>query len=223
MAKKILATLFTVLVVGLAWSFAPNQGSCSPISRDASNFESSYTFTVQNGYYPADHTLFVSLSHSARDYYAWKSHTINSQMDYVKFVTPSAVQSIAENMRAITRENPYNDEQFANAVLMVVREITYVKSNAKYPVETLVSNQADCDGLSILAASLMKAGGLDIVLLLYSGITPPHMNIGVCLKQMPVSHSWWASPMGFEYNNKTYWVAECTSFADWTAGALPNT
>jgi hypothetical protein len=222
MAKKILATLFTILVVGLAWASAPNQGSCGQVSEDTSNFESSYTFTIQDGYYPADHTLYVSLPPSVRDYYAGKSHTIKNQMDYVKFVTPNAVQPIAENMRAITRENPYNDEQFANAVLMVVREITYVRSNAKYPVETLVSNQADCDGLSILAASLMKAGGLDIVLLLYNGINPTHMNIGVCLKQMPVSHSWWASPAGFEYNNKTYWVAECTSLADWTVGDRPK-
>jgi hypothetical protein len=222
MAKKTFATLLIILVVGLSWAFALNQGSCGQVSGDTSKFESSYTFTIQNGYYPADHTLFVSLSHSVRDYYAGKIHTINTQMDYVKFVTPSAVQSLAENMRAITRENPYNDEQFANAVLMVVREITYVKSNAKYPVETLVSDKADCDGLSILAASLMKAGGLDIVLLLYNGISPSHMNIGVSLKQMPVSHSWWASPAGIDYNNKTYWVAECTSLSDWTVGNQPK-
>lgn len=222
MANKSLATLLVVLVVGFSWAFILNQGSCGQVSEGTTNFESSYTFTVQNGYYPTDHNLYVSFAPSVRDYYAWKSHAINSQMDYVKFVTPSAVLSIAENIRTITSEIPYNDEQFANAVLMVVREIAYVKSNAKYPVETLVSNRADCDGLSILAASLMKAGGLDVVLLLYNGINPSHMNIGVCLKQMPVCRAWWASPAGIEYDNKTYWVAECTSLADWTVGDRPE-
>src|SRR4030065_1922887 len=121
MVKKILVILLTVLVIGLAWAFAPSQGSCGQVSEDTSSFESSYTFTVQNGYYPADHNLYVSLPPSVRDYYAGKSHTINNQMDYVKFVTPSAVQSIAENMRTITRENPYNDEQVANAGLLAAR------------------------------------------------------------------------------------------------------
>ena len=222
MNKKILATLLTFLVIGLAWAFAPNQGSCLPVSEATKNFESSYKLTVQNGYYPVDHVLFVYLPPSLRDYYAEKSHTVNDQMDYAKFVTPNAVQTIAENLRNITGELPYKDEQFANAVLTVVREIPYAKSNAKYPVETIFSNQADCDGLSILAASLMKAGGLDTVLLLYNGINPSHMNIGVCLEQNPVSHSWWTSPEGFDYNNKTYWVAECTSLADWTVGERPK-
>ncbi len=222
MAKKILFTLLTVVLVSLAWVFAFNQGFCGQVSEETNNFESSYKFAVRNGYYLADHYLYVSFPSSIRDYYAGKSHTVNNQMDYAKFVTPSAVQSIAKNIRTIVREIPHGDEEFANAVLKVVREIPYVKSDAKYPVETLFSNAADCEGLSIFAASLMKAGGLDIVLLLYDGINPPHMNIGVNLKQMPVSHSWWMSPTSFEYDNQTYWVAECTSLAEWTVGHRPE-
>jgi hypothetical protein len=68
----------------------------------------------------------------------------------------------------------------------------------------------------------MKAGGLDVVLLLYNGISPTHMNIGVCLDRMPVSHSWWMAPSGIDYDNKTYWIAECTALADWTVGTRPE-
>jgi hypothetical protein len=199
-----------------------NQGFGSRDSAVTSNFESSYSLAVQDGYYMTDHTLYLSVSPSVRDYYSGSSHTMINEMDYVKYVTPGAVQSIADNIRKITNSTPYGDEAFANAVLMMVHEITYFKSNAKYPVETLVDNQADCDGLSILAASIMKAGGLDVVLLLYNGISPPHMNIGVSLKQMPVSHSWWTVPSGIEYDNVTYWVAECTSLAEWTVGDRPR-
>ena len=48
------------------------------------------------------------------------------------------------------------------------------------------------------------------------------MNIGVHLEHMPVSHSWWIVPSGIEYNNKTYWIAECTALADWTVGSRPE-
>jgi hypothetical protein len=159
---------------------------------------------------------------SLQEYYAGQSHSINDEDDYPKFVTPDAVKSVAENIRNITRNTPYDDEEFANVVLSIVRQIPYVRSTAKYPVETLVDNEADCDGLSILAASILKAGGLDAVLLLYKGIRPSHMNVGVSLERMPVSHAWWMAPSGIEYANKTYWIAECTSLADWTVGARPE-
>jgi hypothetical protein len=222
MRKKLLVTLLVVTVIGLAWASALNQVLGAQPSKKSNNYESSYTFNVQNGYYLAERTLYVSITHSLRDYYVGKSHTIINEKDYAKFVTPNAVQSIAGNIRNFTRDTPYDDEEFANAVLMIVHEIPYVKSNAKYSVETLVDNQADCDGLSILAASIMKAGGLDVVLLLYNGINPTHMNVGVCLENKPVSHSWWVVPSGVEYNNKTYWIAECTSLAEWTVGDRPE-
>lgn len=222
MRKRLLTMLLLVTVIGLAWASAIDTAFSIQVSPDTGNYESSYTFTVQNGYYRSDHTLYVSLPPSLKEYYASKSHTVYGENDYARFVTPNAVQSIADNIRNITRDTPYDDEEFANAVLMIVREISYVRSNAKYPVETLIDNQADCDGLSILAASIMKAGGLDVVLLLYKGLNPTHMNVGVCLDHMPVSHSWWMSPSGVDYGNKTYWVAECTSLADWTVGDRPE-
>jgi hypothetical protein len=48
------------------------------------------------------------------------------------------------------------------------------------------------------------------------------MNIGIHLKQMPVSHPWWTEPSGVEYDNKTYWMAECTSLAEWRVGDQPQ-
>ena len=222
MKRWLLPTLFILTVVGLAWTVELSTASRVQLSRETGNYEPSFTFTVQNGYYPSDNTIYASLPRSLLEYYSSRIHTVNNERDYAKFVTPSVVQSIADNIRNITQSTPYNDEEFANAVLMIVREITYVRSNAKYPVETMVDDFADCDGLSILAASLMKAGGLDVVLLLYKGINPTHMNLGVSLEQMPVSHPWWIVPSGIEYDNKTYWIAECTSLADWTVGDRPD-
>ena len=222
MRRRLLPTLLIVMVVGLAWASSLDLSFSIQLSPETNNYEASYTFTVQSGYYESDHTLYVSLPPSLNEYYQGSSHTVINERDYVKFVTPNAVESVAENMRSITRSTPYDDEAFANAVLEIVRGITYVRSSAKYPVETLVDNQADCDGLSLLAASIMKAGGLDVVLLLYKGINPTHMNVGVYLEQMPASHSWWIAPSGIDFNNKTYWIAECTSLAGWTVGDRPQ-
>ena len=222
MKKGLLPTLFILIVIGLAWTAELSTASSVQLSPETGNYEPSFTFTVQNGYYRSDYTLWASLPPSLRDYYHGKTHTVNNEKDYAKFVTPEAVQSIADNIRNITQNTPYNDEEFANAVLMLVRGITYTRSSAKYPIETIVDNFADCDGLSILAASIMKAGGLDVVLLLYKGINPTHMNVGVSLEQMPVSHPWWIVPSGIDYGNKTYWIAESTSLAGWTVGDRPE-
>jgi hypothetical protein len=220
--RHLATSLLVLIIIGLAWVAELSAASSIQLSSETGNYESLYKFTVQNGYYQSDHSLYVSSPPSLKDYYSEKSHRVISDQDYAQFVTPDAVRSIASNIRNITKATQYGDEEFANAVLAIVREIPYVKSSAKYPVETIVDNLADCDGLSYLAASIMKAGGLDVVLLLYKGITPAHMNIGVYLERMPVSHSWWMKPSGIDYDNRTYWIAECTSLADWTVGDRPE-
>ena len=159
---------------------------------------------------------------SLYEYYRSKSHVVYGDSDYAKFVTPSVFKSVAASIQNVTGGLLYSDEQFANAVLMLVRQVPYVKSDVQYPVETLISNAGDCDLLSVLAASIMKAGGLDVVLLYYKGLSPSHMNIGVCLPYVPVYRTWWLAPASFEYNNKTYWMAECTSMGAWKVGDCPE-
>jgi len=188
----------------------------------ASNYDRTYTFYVQYGYRQFSRRLYVSVPPSLYDYYSSRNHRIYHDSDYSKFVTPDAVKSIAENIQNVTGNALYSDEQFANDVLKLVHQISYVKSNAKYPAETIVDNSGDCDVLSYLAASIMKAGGLDVVLLHYKERSPTHMNIGVYLPNTPVYSKWWMTPKGYEYNGKKYWVAECTSKGDWKVGDQPS-
>jgi hypothetical protein len=159
---------------------------------------------------------------SLYDYYHSKSHFMRGDSDYSKFVTPGVFKSIAGSIQNVTGNLPYSDEQFANAVLMLVRQVSYVKSNTKYPAETVIDNSGDCDVLSLLAASIMKAGGLDVVLLYYKDVSPSHMNVGVYLPYTPIYRTWWMAPASFEYNNKTYWMAECTSLGEWKVGDQPG-
>ena len=186
------------------------------------NFEATYTFDLYYGRFRSMHTLHVSLPETLFSYYDRKGHFLSGVGDYAKFATPEAFEIVAQNIRSVTNQAPNSDEQFANAVLRLVRQIPYVKSSVKYPVEAMVENSGDCDVLSLLAASIMKAGGLDVVLLHYKNLNPSHMNIGVYLPYKPIYRSWWTAPTSFEYKNKTYWMAECTSRGDWKVGDRPE-
>ena len=130
-------------------------------SVSAGNYEKNNSFQAQ--YALLNQKLYVSVPPSLRDYYGNKSHLINCDSDYAKLVTPEAVKSTADSIRKATHGLRSSDEQFADAVLKLVHQFPYFISGAKYPVETIVDNSGDCVGLSLLAASIMKAGGLDVV------------------------------------------------------------
>ncbi|KPV64711.1 MAG: hypothetical protein AOA66_0013 [Candidatus Bathyarchaeota archaeon BA2] len=145
------------------------------------------------------------------DYYRSKDHNLYDH-DFAKFVTPNSLKPIADDLWAIYSD----DEDFANGVLMIVHQIPYKESGPqKYPVETIVENGGDCDLFSFIAASVMKAGGLDVVLLLYE--EQSHMNVGVHLSEEPedVRFQYTYSPI--EYEGKQYYMAECTG-GDWRNG-----
>ena len=93
--------------------------------------------SLQTQYAINGQKLYVSVLPSLNNYYGNISHTINSDSDYAKFVTPQAVEPIAESIQNITHNLPHSNEQFADAVLTFVHQIPYAICDPKYPVETL--------------------------------------------------------------------------------------
>jgi len=153
--------------------------------------------------------LNVTVQQSLYDYYAGKSHSLNSNSDFAKFVTPYALKPIADCLSEIYTD----DEDFVNRVLMIVHQIPYNETPVKYPVETIVENKGDCDLFSYVAASIVKVHGLDVVLLYYE--SQAHMNIGVSLSNVP--HDARGQAYYVTYNNIRYYVAEVTG-GDWQNG-----
>lgn len=154
--------------------------------------------------------LNVVVSQFLYEYYHEKSHRLSSNHDFAKFVTPYALQPIADSLWEIYTD----DEDFANGVLMIVHQIPYEETlPVKYPVETIVENKGDCDLFSYIASSIMKAGGLDVVLLYYE--SEAHMNVGVHLSHAP--HNVRGQAYYVTYNNVQYHIAECTG-DDWKNG-----
>jgi len=172
------------------------------------NYSQSYQLLEKpNG--STHYRLNVTVQQSLYEYYSGKSHKLSSIGDFPKFVTPYALEPIAESLWKIYAD----DEDFANGVLMIVHQIPYSETAAKYPVETIVENVGDCDVFSYMAASIMKAGGLDVVLLYFE--SQSHMNVGVSLSHVPYDARY--PVYHVEYNNILYYVAECTG-EDWENG-----
>jgi hypothetical protein len=105
---------------------------------------------------------------------------------------------------------------------MIVHQIPYeVTAPQKYPVETIVENKGDCDLFSFIAASVMIAGGLDVVLLYYENQN--HMNIGVRLSHAPNDAR--STVSYFTVNDELYYMAETTGGQwenGWRVGERPE-
>jgi len=195
------------------------------MSLSLSVFPSVLAADYEYSYWVLDHPdgydrfeLNISVSSSLYDYYVDKDHTLRSELDLGKFVTPYAVEPIADALWTL-----YDDEEdFANSVLMIVHQIPYEASAPqKYPVETIVANEGDCDLFSFIAASVMVAGGLDVILLFYD--SEDHMNIGVNLSHAPEDAR--TAATYFTYDGERYYMAETTGGAwetGWRVGECPE-
>jgi hypothetical protein len=156
------------------------------------------------------YTLNIIVPETLLQYYQEKSHHLSMLTDYAKFVTPYALKPIADCLRQIYP----NDEDFVNGALMIVHQMNYaVTQQGKYPVETLVDNQGDCDVFSSVAASIIKASGLGVILLDYE--EQNHMNIGVALSSPPTKAR--EEVYKITYDNIDYYIAETTG-GNWTRG-----
>jgi hypothetical protein len=162
--------------------------------------------------------LNVVIPENLQKYYEEKTHKLTSSNDFPSFVTPYALKPIADKLWEIYDE----EEDFANGALMIIHQITYVETTpGKYPVETMVNGQGDCDLFSVIAASVLKAGGLDVVLLYYAN--EAHMNIGVHLSSAPKDAR--DSVYYFTHDGTKYYVAESTgvNWEDgWRVGECPT-
>ncbi|MHA1131376.1 MAG: transglutaminase domain-containing protein [Candidatus Helarchaeota archaeon] len=121
-----------------------------------------------------------------------------------------------------------NQEEIVDTVLNFVQDkgefvacMHYISEGCefpKYPIETLVEGGGDCEDHAILYASLMKALGFQIVLLV--SYTAGHMLCGVHLDSPPTHHSQFPTYWYKDYDSVRYYTAETTS-EGWFVGDLP--
>jgi hypothetical protein len=164
-----------------------------------------------------EHKLTISITETLYEYYLDKYHRLYNNYDLSKFVTPNPLEPVANNLWEIYN----NEEDFANGVLMITHQIPYSESAPqKYPIETLTENEGDCDLFCFLAASILKAGGIDVILLLYE--SEEHMALGINLSQEPNDVR--TNVYYVTYENTRYYVAESTGDFEggWRVGECPD-
>ncbi len=162
--------------------------------------------------------LNVTVPQSLYEYYVGRKHGLSTPDDFPKFVTPYALKPIADRLWQIYD----NSEDFTNGVLMLVHQINYTETiPGKYPVETLVAANGDCDLFVFIAASILEAGGINTVLLYYKDQL--HMEIGVQLPEEPADAR--TQVYSVEYQNISYYIGECTGKKwreGWRIGECPT-
>ncbi len=160
----------------------------------------------------------LSVNVSAEDYYTAKytarttMFNVNQYAEYVT-TTDDAVVEIAEALASMAESKGYDQYTTACFVLSFVQNFTYESDEnstgyedyPRYPIETLVDGEGDCEDTSALFASLIQAEpfGMDAVLVSLSTPTSDvgHMAVGLYLEDVP-------SEVSYTFNGTAYTMSE---------------
>lgn len=122
-----------------------------------------------------------------------------------------------------------DEEVFVNLAIQLVHQLCYnVTLYTKYPIETIVEKSGDCDNLAVLTASILNAGGLDVMLLLVHANGGGHCMLGVSLSSDPDDLFDYGRSDSYYVNvdGEPYWLIEATwgdpGGANWIDPATPN-
>jgi hypothetical protein len=209
MKKALAKSIITILTITIALSLIP---TC---------FGQDYKLSYQLLDKPDGDTTYqleIVIPQQLNEHFARQNHRLSSSNDFSKFVTPYALKPAAERLRQMYD----NEEDFANAVLMLVHQIPYEETTpGKYPTETMITGKGDCDLFAFIAASILKAGGLQVALLYYE--EQSHMNIGVNLANPPKNAR--SNYHYIQHEDTKYYIAECTGGnwkEGWRVGECPS-
>ncbi len=105
-----------------------------------------------------------------------------------------------------------NDYDFVTAAINITKQLIYENDstalNFKYPLETLVEGSGDCEDLATFLVSLLKAGGIDAILIIFDN----HVGVGINVERTDGYY--------FKYKGKKYYYYETTN-PDFDLGELP--
>lgn len=155
----------------------------------------------------------------------WGEQNLTSVKEYIT-QNETIIQQIVDKIRNETR----GEEELANALLDFVQYKGFTSSiryypttELKYPIETLVEMGGDCDTHSFLYATLMKAAGFKVLILLSkepvnNGLL--HVATAIQLANPPAHNLPEYEDKVFIYNDETYYFAETTAW-NYRVGDLP--
>ncbi len=124
-----------------------------------------------------------------------------------------AIKAIAKELKKAAESNNYHVTSF---VLSFIQGLSYVLDYNtgydelhKYPVETLVESNGDCEDTAYFAAAIIRAMDIDVLLVLLPG----HITIGIWTDSNQ-------SGTYYELNGRRYYYFETTA-EGWKLGDIP--
>jgi len=137
------------------------------------------------------------------------------------------INDLADKLLSLAKSENYNSVTTVNFILRFVQKnIKYIIDDEskgtdeywRFPVETLVEQEGDCEDTSLLFAAIMDALGYDTVLLLYNveqeGKKLGHLAVGIHLEG---NHGSYVE----DNTGKRYYYCETTT-ASFVVGQLPS-
>lgn len=162
------------------------------------------------------------------DYYASRERP-SDPSDYAVLATDPyddpLISQLVCRLREAATEEGYTELQTVEFALAFVQSLDYVQDKVgvgfddypKFPVETLVDQQGDCEDSSILFAALVHELGYGVVLLFFDHtLTNPevgHVAVGVAASSLPGTY--------WSYQDMRYYYVETTN-SGWRVGEVPD-
>ena len=202
-------------------TFRPAEDNCTAV-----------TIVYYTNFSSNQQILTLSVPHQTYESYQkkfhpeWNEHNLESAKEYI---TPdeATIKQIVETVKSHTE----SQEELANALLDFVQEKNfalslryYPTSQLKYPIETLVEMGGDCDTHAFLYASLMRAAGFKVILLLSTETVVDnqlHVAVGINLQNPPENSLPQVDDAYFTYQTEKYYFAETTTW-NYRVGDLPE-
>jgi len=147
------------------------------------------------------------------DYYKAKPRVSVSSVEYVTYNDPF-IQAIAKKISESADEKKLNKSALAEAFVQSLSYVDDVYTGydeyPKYPVETFIEKNGDCEDTSYLTAAIVRAMNIDTVLILLPG----HMAVGVWIDCT-------ASGTSYKLGDRCYYYTETTG-EGWISGEIPD-
>lgn len=182
-----------------------------------------------NGYYEISHSWTYketewkwSFIADKRLYDYYRYERIHLCDDYNRYVFSDydrkCINNIVDAFRNAGKTACYTDSDNVYNAVSFVQSLRYVSDKesrgeedyVRYPVETLIDKEGDCEDMVVLLATILDEMGYGIVFLQFPG----HMALGICCNDD-------FEGVYYRYNGKRYFYLETTA-KNWKIGVVPD-
>ena len=191
--------------------------------------EEIYGRTYEWDFMGSSWTYTTDIPQSTYDYFADKPRV----SDYSEYVlNPNDdewMEGLADLFTEEAQAKGWDDSYYIPFALSFVQSMPYTSDDVttgydeypRYPVETIVDKGGDCEDTAILFASIVKAMGYEVALLLLE--EDEHMATGVLISQSFIDNWDKAYPLAYYSDSDGNNYAYCeTTVEGWELGEMPG-